>query len=67
MSKNNDKNVLEVLLGSKVRVKILKFFFRNYPNPVGLRDLSNRVQEDFEDVKKEINTLWEIRLIRKRK
>jgi len=57
--------VLENLFNSKVRVKMLKFFFRSYPVNAGIRDLSKRIQEPLAAVKKEIKDLERIGLIKK--
>lgn len=56
--------VLENVLGSKLRVKILKFLFRNYPANIGTRELAKRVQEPYEMVKKEMKMLEKINLVK---
>ena len=66
MSKIIEKNVLEVLLGSRLRVKLLKFLFRNFPSSVGLHELADKIQEEPEAVRRELMTLREIKLVRKR-
>jgi predicted transcriptional regulator len=68
MSKSgNQRMVLENLFGSKMRIKILKFLFRNYPNNVGVKDLARRVQEPYESVKKEMKLLEKIGLVKNTK
>ena len=57
--------VLEGLFNSKVRVKVLKFLFRNYPANIGVYDLSKRVQEPIELIKRELMDLENIGLINK--
>jgi len=65
MSKSTTHNlVLENLLGSKLRVKVLKFLFRNYPANIGTRELARRVQEPQDMIKKEMKMLEKIGLIR---
>ena len=59
------KLALDNLFGSKTRVKVLKFLFRNYPNPFTLNELSQRTQESFELIKREIDILESIGLIKK--
>lgn len=58
-------SVLEGLFGSKTRIKILKFLFRNYPGNFAPRDLSKRIQEPLSDVNSELRNLEKIGLIRK--
>ena len=66
MSKpNSSYPVLENLFNSKVRIKVLKFLFRNHPVNVGIKDLSKRVQEPLDLVRKEIKELEKIGLIKK--
>lgn len=57
--------VLEGLFNSKVRVKVLKFLFRNYPANIGVRDLAKRVQEPLELIERELKDLENIGLINK--
>lgn len=59
--------ILDKLFGSKIRVKLLKFMFRNYPGNFGAGELSRRVQESFEGTKKELEFLSKLGLIRKNK
>lgn len=57
--------VLEGLFNSRVRVKVLKFLFRNYPANIGAYDLAKRVQEPIELIKRELGDLEKIGLINK--
>ncbi len=66
MSKRNKQYpVLENLFNSKIRIKVLKFLFRNYPSSVGTPDLSRRIQEPLEATKKEMRILEKIGLVKK--
>lgn len=75
MSKNNTSSgatrnpypVLENLFNSKIRVKVLKYLFRNHPINVGVHDLARRIQEPVELVKKEMQDLQRIGLIKSNK
>ena len=58
--------IFEELLGSKARVKILKFFFRNESGFFDLPTISNRIQESRGVVKKELAKLQKIGFIKKR-
>ena len=59
------KNVLDKLFGSRTRVKLLKFLFRNYPGNFSISELSKRIQEPFEETKKELDSLKTLGLIKK--
>ncbi len=59
------KDILDNLFGSRIRVKVLKFFFRNYPGEFGISELAKRIQESHGSTKKEINALAKLRLIKK--
>ena len=65
MSTNKSRDVLDILFGSKIRVKVLKFLFRNYPNDFSTPELSKRIQEKPGAVRKETQLLNQIKLIRK--
>jgi len=69
MSKNSNKQsyTLESLFNSKLRVKVLKFLFRNCSVDTGPRDLAKRIQESLEAVRKEMINLERIGLIVKSK
>ncbi len=58
--------IFEELFGSKARVKILKFFFRNESGFFDLPTVANRIQESRGVVKKEIASLQKIGFIKKR-
>lgn len=60
------KSALEFLFGSKARVKILKFLFRNTGLAFGVKDVSSRIQERPSVVKKEIKKLLEIGLLKQK-
>ena len=66
MSKpQSQSQVLENLFNSKVRIKVLKFLFRNYPINIGIQELGRKIQEPSIEVRKEINNLSKIGLIKK--
>jgi predicted transcriptional regulator len=58
------KNILETLLGSNLRVKILKYIFRNAPASFSVKELAEHVQGDYQMVRKEVQKLVEIGLIK---
>lgn len=58
--------IFEELFGSKARVKILKFFFRNETGYFDLPTIAKRVQERRPVVKKELVRLFKIGFIQKR-
>ncbi len=63
------KPILDNLFGSKIRVKILKFLYRNFPADFSLREISIRVQESPSAVKEELDrlrTVTIVKLFRKR-
>ncbi|MBI2064167.1 MAG: hypothetical protein HYT66_00430 [Candidatus Yanofskybacteria bacterium] len=62
---NKSRDILGILFGSKSRVKVLKFLFRNYPNDFSIPELSKRIQEQYAAIRKEANLLREIKLIKK--
>lgn len=59
------KPTLDNLFNSKVRVKILKFIFRNYSVDFSIKELSKKIKESFESTKKEVNLLKEIDLLKR--
>lgn len=65
MSINKPRDILDILFGSKIRVRVLKFLFRNYPNDFSIAELSKRIQEPHAAIKKEIDLLAEIKLVKK--
>jgi len=58
-------NTLDKLFGSRVRVKLLKFLFRNYPGNFSVQELSKRIQEPVDDIKKELSLLDKLETIKK--
>lgn len=59
------KDTLDNLFGSRIRLKILKFVFRNYPGEFSVGELASRIQESYSATKHEIESLAKIRLIKK--
>jgi hypothetical protein len=59
------KDILDTLFGSRIRVKVLKFLFRNYPNDFSVPELSKRIQELPAATRKETQLLRDIKLIKK--
>ena len=69
MSKSSNqlgRNTLNELFGSKIRVKALRFLFRNYPEDFSVVELAKRIQEREEAVKKEVRSFLKIGLIKKK-
>ncbi|MDP2648090.1 MAG: archaellum operon transcriptional activator EarA family protein [Candidatus Yanofskybacteria bacterium] len=60
------KPILDNLFGSKTRVKILKFLFRNYPDTFTLYQLSNHTQEAPHLIKKEVEMMEDIGLVKRK-
>ena len=60
------KDILDNLFGSRIRVKILKFLFRNYPADFTIGGLASRIQESYGATKKEIEALGKMGLLRKK-
>ena len=60
------KLILDNLFGSKTRVKMLKYLFRNSPNSFSLNEIAKHIQEPLIEVKKEIRSLKEIGLVRRK-
>ena len=61
------KPILDNLFGSKVRVKILKFLFRNHQTDFSVTELARRIQEPYDATKKEVELLRGIKVIAKKK
>ncbi len=59
------KNILDNLFGSKPRVKLLKFLFRNYPNGFTIGEIARRTQESPTTIRQELNLFKELRLVHK--
>lgn len=60
------RNTLNELFGSKVRVKTLRFLFRNYPEDFSVRELVKRIQEPSADVMKELRSFLKMGLIKRK-
>src|SRR3989344_1154009 len=58
------KNSLEVLMDSRTRLKILKFLFRNLDKKYTLAEIVNHTQEDSKGVRRELEKLQAIRLLK---
>ncbi|MEK7124811.1 MAG: archaellum operon transcriptional activator EarA family protein [Patescibacteria group bacterium] len=54
------KFILDNLFGSKIRVKLLKFLFRNYPTGFAMSELAKRTREPLDAVQKELALLRKI-------
>jgi predicted transcriptional regulator len=66
MSKNQPAYpVLENLFNSRIRVKVLRFLFRNYPINIGAGDLAKRIQEPAEEIRREMKMLEKMGLVNK--
>jgi len=59
------KPILDNLFGSKVRVKVLKFLYRNYPVDFSIYEIARRVQESPEVVKKELTLLKSLLIVKR--
>jgi len=60
------KFILDNLFNSKIRLKALRFLYRNYPGDFSALELANRIQEGYDLTQKEIKTLEKIGLIRRK-
>jgi len=58
------KHTLEQLLGSRVRVKVLRFLYRNQTLPFEISTLAKKIQESRATVAKEVNELRELGLVK---
>jgi len=61
------KPILDNLFGSKIRVKILKFLYRNHPDDFSIGELARRIQESLADTKQEVELLRQIKVVVKKK
>ena len=61
------KPILDNLFGSKVRVKILKFLYRNFPADFSIREIAQRIQESPSVVKDELALLKTITIVKQKK
>lgn len=57
------KPILDNLFGSKARVKVLKFLYRNYPRAFTIGEIARRTQELPTTIRQELALLKEIRLV----
>lgn len=58
------KKILETLLGSRARIKILKLLFRNSDKDFGLKEIAARTQENPQVIRKEVKKLLAIGLLK---
>lgn len=58
------KQILEGLFESRVRVRILRFLFRNFPGYFSLNAITSHVQASRGEVRRELKRLAEINLIK---
>lgn len=61
------KPILDNLFGSKARVKILKFLYRNYPADFSVREISQRIQESPQMTRDELELLKQITIVKQKK
>ena len=61
------KYILETLFDSKLRLKVLKFLFRNANTSFNLKELALHVQETPPAVKHELKRMLEIGLVKMKK
>jgi len=61
------KPILDNLFGSKARVKILKFLYRNYPADFSVREISQRIQEQPQVIRDELELLKQITIVKQKK
>ncbi len=59
------KSILDNLFGSRVRVKLLKLLYRQHPEQLMMSDLVVRVQEPSFIVRRELDLLQQLKMIRK--
>ncbi len=57
------KQILEVLFESKIKVKVLKFLFRNIEKKFTTKELASRIQESREEVEQCVQRFSDIGLI----
>lgn len=61
------KPILDNLFGSKVRVKVLKFLYRNFPADFTVREISQRIQEPPQVTRDELEQLKQITIVRQKR
>jgi hypothetical protein len=59
------KSILDNLFGSKVRVKLLKLFYRQYPATFSMAELVGRIQEPAFIARRELTALLDIGLAKR--
>lgn len=57
------KQPLEYLFGSKTRIKVLSLFLRNFQSEFYVRELTRKLKEQINSVRRELNKLEELGLI----
>lgn len=60
------KPILDNLFGSKIRVKVLKFLYRNYPSDFSAREIALRIQESPAATKDEIESLKGLGIVKRK-
>jgi predicted transcriptional regulator with HTH domain len=60
------KPILDNLFGSKIRVKVLKFLYRNYPSDFSAFEIAKRIQEAPSLTKAEIESLKNIGIVKRK-
>jgi len=61
------KPILDNLFGSKVRVKILKFLYRNFPADFSVREIAQRIKEPPQVTQDELGLLRQITIVKQKK
>jgi len=61
------KHILDKLFGSRIRVKILKFMFRNCSGVFNAYELAKKIQEPLDQTRKELTFLSKLGLINKKR
>lgn len=59
------KTILDNLFGSRVRVKLLKLFYRQHPASFNMAELAVRIQEPAFIARRELNVLRDVGLLKK--
>lgn len=59
------KYTLDNLFGSKARVKLIKFLYRNYPGGFTVNEIARRTQESPTTIRAELNLLKHVHLVNK--
>ncbi|MEK7217610.1 MAG: archaellum operon transcriptional activator EarA family protein [Patescibacteria group bacterium] len=61
------KPILDNLFGSKIRVKILKFLYRNFPADFSVREIAQRIKEPPQTTRDELELLRQITVVKHKK